>query len=171
MMTKDELHTLAAAGVAGRVGEIEKELASYHREWPELFLSPTVPQLLKAPVKTNGHDPRWAALASQAAPTTGHGLVDARTAGAQARRLKGRIKEMHAAARGHAKRQLSPNTREAVGLDEGAPCERRDRQGAEARRAEEDEWPRLRRRRRRRHARNGMPRVGTGRCSRTRATK
>jgi hypothetical protein len=60
-MNKAELHAFAAAGVAQKVAAIEQELGIYHREWPELFLSPTAPQLLKAPLRTygtgNGHWP------------------------------------------------------------------------------------------------------------------
>lgn len=64
-MTKDELHVFAAAGVAQKIATMEQELATYHKEWPELFLSPTAPQLLKAPTKngSNGHWPPIAAVA------------------------------------------------------------------------------------------------------------
>jgi len=54
-MNTTELKALATAGVAVRIQQIEKELATYHREWPDLFLSPTAPQLLKAEPKANGN--------------------------------------------------------------------------------------------------------------------
>jgi hypothetical protein len=50
-----ELRTLATAGISMRVKEIEKELAVYHEGWPELFLSSTVPQILKAEQSKNEH--------------------------------------------------------------------------------------------------------------------
>jgi hypothetical protein len=50
-MTKQELHDFAAAGVANRIRDIERELADYHKEWPTLFVTPTPPQLLAAAKK------------------------------------------------------------------------------------------------------------------------
>jgi pyruvate/2-oxoglutarate dehydrogenase complex dihydrolipoamide acyltransferase (E2) component len=58
MMTKEELHALAAPGVAQKVAAMELELATYQKEWPELFISPTAPQLLKLP-RRNGHNGHW----------------------------------------------------------------------------------------------------------------
>ena len=49
-MTNQELRTLATVGVRERIATMQAELAVYHEEWPELFL--TVPHLLK----TNGHN-------------------------------------------------------------------------------------------------------------------
>lgn len=56
-MTNAELHELAAAGVTQRIHAIEAELAIYHKEWPELFL--TAPsRLLKAGTpNSNGAGP------------------------------------------------------------------------------------------------------------------
>jgi hypothetical protein len=67
-MTRQELHDLAAAGVANRIRDIERELAEYHREWPTLFLTPTPPQLLAAAKKAaaqNGNGAaHWPAVAA-----------------------------------------------------------------------------------------------------------
>jgi len=61
--TKEQLLGLAQAGAAQRLAAIEAELANYHKEWPQLFLSATPPQLLKLPLKngTNGHAPKTSA--------------------------------------------------------------------------------------------------------------
>jgi hypothetical protein len=57
-LTKKELHDFAAAGVANRIKDIERELAEYHRGWPMLFLTKTPPQLLIAASRNgNGHWP------------------------------------------------------------------------------------------------------------------
>ena len=59
-MTREELHTFARAGVAQKIAGIERELATYHKEWPDLFMSATPPQLLKPELKNgtgNGHAP------------------------------------------------------------------------------------------------------------------
>lgn len=71
-MTKEELHQFAAAGVAQKMQSIERELAVYHKEWPELFLSATPPQLLKVGLKNgngngNGHWPAIVATAPEPA--------------------------------------------------------------------------------------------------------
>jgi hypothetical protein len=66
-MTNEELRELAAPGVSQRIHAIEQQLATYHQGWPELFASPTPPQLLKIPLNGsngNGHQP------AAAAPTT-----------------------------------------------------------------------------------------------------
>jgi hypothetical protein len=67
-MTTEELHELAAAGVSQRIHAIEQQLAKYHKGWPELFLSATAPQLLKAHANGNGngngHGPDWIAPAA-----------------------------------------------------------------------------------------------------------
>ncbi len=55
-MTNEELRELAAAGVSLRIHTIEQQLATYHKEWPELFASPTPPQLLKVPTNGNGNN-------------------------------------------------------------------------------------------------------------------
>jgi hypothetical protein len=68
-MTREELHTFAAAGVAQKIATIERELAVYHKEWPELFLSATVPQLLK-PVLKNGHSSNGTHAAIDAPPSS-----------------------------------------------------------------------------------------------------
>lgn len=98
-MTREELHTFAAAGIALKLVAIERELAAFHKEWPELFLSPTAPQLLKAPTK-NGSNGHWPPIAPapDRAPAKPHGGVwtPARRA-AQARRIKSRMKAMQAA--------------------------------------------------------------------------
>ena len=56
-MTKEELHRFAADGVRNKIAAMEVELSTYHREWPELFLSATAPVLLKAELKhgSNGN--------------------------------------------------------------------------------------------------------------------
>jgi hypothetical protein len=54
-MTKDQLTKFAEAGVALKIAEIERELAEYHHQWPQLFLSATPPQLLKVPARANGN--------------------------------------------------------------------------------------------------------------------
>lgn len=66
MMTNEELRELAAAGVSQRIHAIEQQLATYHQEWPELFISPTPPILLK--IHANGHQPAAAAAPAAAAP-------------------------------------------------------------------------------------------------------
>lgn len=43
-MTNEQLHELAATGVTLRIQAMEAELATYHKEWPELFR--TAPTLL-----------------------------------------------------------------------------------------------------------------------------
>jgi hypothetical protein len=69
-MNKAELHAFAAAGVAQKVAAIEQELAIYHREWPEMFLSPTAPQLLKAPLRNGNGTGHWPIVATKPAPET-----------------------------------------------------------------------------------------------------
>lgn len=48
-MTNAELRELAAIGVTRTVAEMERLLAMYHEDWPELFLSSSPPQLLRRP--------------------------------------------------------------------------------------------------------------------------
>lgn len=80
-MTREELHTFAAAGVAQKIAGIERELATYHKEWPELFISVTAPQLLKPALKTgissNGHGPTTIAPATKRANSS-HAATEAR---------------------------------------------------------------------------------------------
>jgi hypothetical protein len=79
MMTKEQLHDLAAAGVANRVKDIERELAEYHREWPTLFLSATPPQLLAAAKKAahqNGNGSgAWPVSATAPSPSIAARIV------------------------------------------------------------------------------------------------
>lgn len=74
-MTNEQLHELAAAGVTQRIQAIEAELATYHQEWPELFL--TAPsRLLKAGTpSSNGHRP----AAPPIAPAAGDGRASSWT--------------------------------------------------------------------------------------------
>lgn len=58
-MNRNELRALAVDGVRHKLQVIERVLADYFKEWPELFISPTPPQLLKAPMK-NGAGPSLA---------------------------------------------------------------------------------------------------------------
>jgi hypothetical protein len=106
MMTKEELHALAAPGVAQKVAAIEQELATYHKEWPELFLSPTPPQLLKARQRRNGNG-HWPLVAKKATPAP-TAIEDARKRkvaatwtperrALMARLMRKRSKEIHAA--------------------------------------------------------------------------
>jgi len=109
-MTREELHTFAAAGIALKLVAIERELAAFHKEWPELFLSPTAPQLLKAPTKngSNGHWPPIAPTPDRAAAISAT-WTPARRA-KQARLMKKvRSKQMHIARR--AKRAAAKATR------------------------------------------------------------
>lgn len=55
MMTNEEIHVLAAAGLRERIATMQAELAVYHETFPELFHGSTPPQLL------NGHRPAVAA--------------------------------------------------------------------------------------------------------------
>jgi hypothetical protein len=98
-MTKEELHSFAAAGVAQKLATMERELAGYHKEWPELFLSPTPPQLLKAPAKngTNGHWPPLTSAEKMSAAKKASWTPERRAL--QARLMKKRSKAMHAARR------------------------------------------------------------------------
>ncbi len=68
-MTRDELHAYAAAGVAAKIATMERELATFHKEWPELFLSATAPQLLKAATK-NGSNGHWPPVVARTEKTT-----------------------------------------------------------------------------------------------------
>jgi hypothetical protein len=63
-MTNEELHVLAAAGLRERIATMQAELTVYHEEFPELFVSATPPQLLKAHANGNGHGPDWIAPAA-----------------------------------------------------------------------------------------------------------
>jgi hypothetical protein len=74
-MNKHQIRVLAEAGVRPRIEAIERELALYHKEWPEIFLTPTAPQLLKAKRRNghengNGHWPPVLAPEETPAPTT-----------------------------------------------------------------------------------------------------
>jgi hypothetical protein len=64
----------------------------YHHGWPELFLSPTAPQLLKAAPKasTNGHWPD-VVLTKKKKPTKHAASWTAERRAAQGERLKARI--------------------------------------------------------------------------------
>jgi hypothetical protein len=124
-MTKEELHTFAAAGVAQRVGAIEQELAEYHKEWPDLFLSPTAPQLLRTTVNGNGHVRRASDIETMIAKVDG--MIAAKRGGVwtperrakQARLMKKRSKAMHAA------RRAKAATTTRSGLHEIAPTAKR----------------------------------------------
>jgi hypothetical protein len=77
-MTNEQLHELAAPGVTQRIHAIEAELASYHKEWPELFLT-APPRLLKAGTPSsngNGHRP---AAPPIVAPAAGDGRTSSWT--------------------------------------------------------------------------------------------
>lgn len=53
-MTKDELRELATWGVRKKLQDIEQQLALYHDEFPELFISETRPVLLRAEPREDG---------------------------------------------------------------------------------------------------------------------
>jgi len=89
-MTNEELHELAAAGVSQRIHAIEQQLATYHRGWPELFASPTPPQLLKIPMNGNGASGNGHKPAAAAPPTTAGSVFDAPPAMPRRRRKMSR---------------------------------------------------------------------------------
>jgi hypothetical protein len=75
VLTKAMLQQLAEAGVRQRVADLERELAVYHKVWPDVFISPTAPQLLKAQPKsgsTNGHWPVTTFTKTKTKTTTKH---------------------------------------------------------------------------------------------------
>jgi hypothetical protein len=47
-LSKAQLQHLAEAEVRQRVADLERELAMYQKSWPDIFIAPTAPQLLKA---------------------------------------------------------------------------------------------------------------------------
>lgn len=55
-MTKEELRELATWGVRKRLQDIEQQLAVYHAEFPELFVSETKPVLLRAEPREDGKE-------------------------------------------------------------------------------------------------------------------
>jgi hypothetical protein len=61
-MTKEELHALARPGIRLRIGEIERELLTYFKGWPEEFVSKTPPQLLTVPTKNGNGNGHWPAI-------------------------------------------------------------------------------------------------------------
>lgn len=62
-MNKEQYRSFTAIGIRQHLLDIEKELAGLHRDWPDLFLSPTPPQLAKAILKTNGNgNGHWPAI-------------------------------------------------------------------------------------------------------------
>jgi hypothetical protein len=76
-LTKAMLQQLAEAGVLQRVADLERELAIYHKVWPDVFISATAPQLLKAMPKatsgsTNGHWPVTTFTKTKTKTTTKH---------------------------------------------------------------------------------------------------
>lgn len=101
-MTREELHQFAAAGVAQKIAAIEKELSTYHKEWPELFLSATAPQLLKAALK-NGNNTHWPIGENGTAPSRKTAEWTPERRAKQAAIMRKRSKAMHQAkARQHA---------------------------------------------------------------------
>jgi hypothetical protein len=62
-MLKDELRELATWGMRRKLEEMERTLAEYHREFPELFISEAPPVLLKAEPRADGGN-GWAAPAA-----------------------------------------------------------------------------------------------------------
>lgn len=57
-MTKDELRALAAVGYAAKLKQIEADLADGFKQFPEVFLGSTPPQLVR-PELRNGHGKHW----------------------------------------------------------------------------------------------------------------
>jgi len=69
-ITTAMLQQLAEAGIRQRVADIERELAAYHKVWPDVFISPTAPQLLKAPPKPEASNGHWPAVTFTLKPPT-----------------------------------------------------------------------------------------------------
>lgn len=61
-MKREALRQLAASGMRAKIAEIERELAGYHEEFPELFLSSAPPMLLKSELTGEPPAAHWNTL-------------------------------------------------------------------------------------------------------------
>jgi hypothetical protein len=59
MLTKQDLYKLAAVGMRQQLLRMERDLATIHKDFPDLFLGPTPPQFVRLETKAsgNGHGP------------------------------------------------------------------------------------------------------------------
>lgn len=75
-MRRDELRELALVGVKQKIAELERLLASYREEFPELFLDGTPSMLLKAELSDKPPAAHWQQLARNGKPK--HGSMTSR---------------------------------------------------------------------------------------------